>query len=76
MWRFGKQQVGKPVTGCEVFGIAFPDGVAVEQHQAAATGLLWHEDKLYVGATGTLVEIDPAGPYLQSPVHGPFNGGQ
>ncbi len=47
------------VTGCEVFGIAFPEGVAVEQHQAAATGLLWQDGKLYVGATGTLVEIDP-----------------
>ncbi len=49
----------EPVTGCEVFGIAFPEEMDVEQHQAAATGLLWHEDKLYVGATETLVEIDP-----------------
>ncbi len=48
------------VTGCEVFGIAFPPIIEPDYRQSSATGLLWHDGKLYVGATGTVVEIDPA----------------
>ncbi len=54
-----KESGWEMVAGCESFDIAFPENSPVETGQAAATGMTWHDDKLYVGAVEALLEIDP-----------------